>query len=213
MDQPTLNFMRDALTKMGFTNGFLIKGIIAEVYTETGFALKAEMSYRNTPTDRLRTIFGRKLAAYSDNQLNVLKRDDIKFFDAIYGGMLGNTSPGDGFKYRGRGYNQITFKTNYQNIGSAIQVDLVNHPDELMKPSVASLSLAEYYKQTFHAAIASGAFKAKLNITDPNQITTPELGVKTALQANAGFGKDLSTPFFQGVYQKALAIYPKIVFT
>src|SRR6185369_12880046 len=99
MDQPTLNFMRDALTKMGFTNGFLIKGIIAEVYTETGFALKAEMSYRNTPTDRLRTIFGRKLAAYSDNQLNVLKRDDIKFFDAIYGGMLGNTSPGDGFKY------------------------------------------------------------------------------------------------------------------
>ena len=150
MDQPTLNLMRDSLTKLGITNNFLIKGIIAEVYTETAFVLKAEMSYRNTPVDRLRSVFGRKLINYSNDQLNLLKQDDVKFFDVIYGGMLGNTSHGDGFKYRGRGYNQITFKTNYQNIGSAIQVDLVNHPDELMKGSVASLALAEYYKQTSH---------------------------------------------------------------
>jgi len=213
MDQLTLNLMRDSLTKLGITNNFLIKGIIAEVYTETAFVLKAEMSYRNTPVDRLRSIFGRKLINYSNDQLNLLKQDDVKFFDVIYGGMLGNTSPGDGFKYRGRGYNQITFKTNYQNIGSAIQVDLVNHPDELMKGSVASLALAEYYKQTFSTAIANGSLKAKLNITDLNQITTAELGVKAALQANAGFGKNLAIPFFQGVYQKALAIYPKILFT
>lgn len=211
MDQRVINLMRDSLKKQGFTNDLLIKGIIAEAYTETGFVIRSEMSYKNTSVDRLRVIFGSKLSHYSNDQLTTLKQNDVAFFDVIYGGAYGNTAPGDGYKYRGRGYNQLTFKAGYQSVGNGIQVDLVNRPDDMLQESVASLALAEYYKQTFHTAIANGTFKAKLGVADLSQVNTIELAVKTALQANAGFGKDLNTPFFQSVYQKALAIARQLV--
>jgi putative chitinase len=52
--------------------------------------------------------------------------------NAIYGGILGNVNSGDGFKYRGRGFIQLTGKANYEEIGKAIGVDLINNPDLLL---------------------------------------------------------------------------------
>jgi len=42
---------------------------------------------------------------------------------------LGNTTPGDGFKYRGRGWIQLTGKANYTMAGKAFNQDFVNDPD------------------------------------------------------------------------------------
>lgn len=41
----------------------------------------------------------------------------------------GNTAPGDGAKYFGRGYVQLTWKVNYAKAGKKLGVDLVGHPD------------------------------------------------------------------------------------
>lgn len=51
---------------------------------------------------------------------------------------MGNTSPGDGAKYCGRGYVQLTWKSNYDRAGKAIGVDLVNNPDLAMIPANAA---------------------------------------------------------------------------
>jgi hypothetical protein len=52
-----------------------------------------------------------------------------------YGGLGGNDQPGDGFKYRGRGLIQLTFKNNYKEIqnlvGESYGVDIVSSPDTL----------------------------------------------------------------------------------
>lgn len=50
------------------------------------------------------------------------------------GKSLGNINPGDGFLYRGRGYVQITGKTNYQHFGHLLNLDLVNEPDLALIP-------------------------------------------------------------------------------
>lgn len=49
----------------------------------------------------------------------------------------GNTVRGDGYKYRGRGFVQITWKNNYKKLGDALGYDLVNNPDEALNPVVA----------------------------------------------------------------------------
>ena len=41
----------------------------------------------------------------------------------------GNTAPGDGATYHGRGYPQLTWKNNYLKMGRILGIDLVNNPD------------------------------------------------------------------------------------
>lgn len=49
---------------------------------------------------------------------------------------LGNTSAGDGVRFKGRGPIQITGRSNYRLIGQAIGIDLENHPELAAVPSI-----------------------------------------------------------------------------
>lgn len=59
---------------------------------------------------------------------------------------LGNVNPGDGVKYHGRGYIQLTGRANYKNYGKKLGVDLENNPDLAMDPKVSAKVLACYFK-------------------------------------------------------------------
>lgn len=51
---------------------------------------------------------------------------------------MGNTCAGDGPKYCGRGYVQLTWKVNYKRAGDKCGVDLVQYPDHAMRPDIAA---------------------------------------------------------------------------
>lgn len=59
---------------------------------------------------------------------------------------LGNTQPGDGWKYIGRGLIQITGKHNYRRIGSALDVDFVSHPEWLLEPQYLLSTAAQFWR-------------------------------------------------------------------
>lgn len=50
----------------------------------------------------------------------------------------GNVNPGDGIRYCGRGYVQLTWHCNYDRAGRALGVDLVRDPDAALQPDVAA---------------------------------------------------------------------------
>lgn len=59
---------------------------------------------------------------------------------------LGNTEPGDGKLFAGRGIFQLTGRANYKKYGDIIGIDLIADPDKAADPEIALRIACEYWK-------------------------------------------------------------------
>jgi putative chitinase len=59
---------------------------------------------------------------------------------------LGNTQPGDGKRYKGRGPIQITGRANYRRFGRKIGIDIENAPEIAANPSIGLHLALEYWR-------------------------------------------------------------------
>ncbi len=60
---------------------------------------------------------------------------------------LGNTQSGDGVRFKGRGYVQITGRRNYEDWSRRLGIDLVSNPELASRPDIASRILVEGMKE------------------------------------------------------------------
>lgn len=71
------------------------------------------------------------------------RRYDIEGQNPSLAKRLGNTVPGDGAKYAGRGYVQITGRANNERAGKKLNIDLINNPDLALNKDIAARILRE----------------------------------------------------------------------
>lgn len=67
------------------------------------------------------------------------------YFDKYEGREdLGNTQKGDGYKFKGRGYIQVTGRANYSEISKDLKIDFINNP-ELLEQEVNAMISALWF--------------------------------------------------------------------
>jgi putative chitinase len=117
----------DTAKKFNITNPLRLAHFLAQCGHESG-GFKAVSENLNYSADGLKKIFGK----YFPGNLNEsYAKQPEKIASRVYGGRMGNgdESTGEGFKFRGRGYVQLTGKQNYTNFAKFIGEDVVTNPD------------------------------------------------------------------------------------
>ena len=188
----------------GITNPHALIGMLSVIGKETHFIPKNErMFYSKERLPEVWGIFsktgkrvpkGQGVNNYNDLAVQYAGNDQ-KLANFVYQEMrdpsspyfawserkdrrYGNTQPGDGYKYRGRGFNQVTFKGSYEKYANETGVDLVNNPDLLNDVNVAA-----------DVAVKFLLNRLKQKSIDPNGFTNNQTAINTFAAANAGWGK------------------------
>ncbi len=126
---------------------------LAQVSHEcAGFTvLEENLNYSAT---RMVQVFGpgRHSARITEAEARTLAGNKQAFAERIYGlgnpsmaRRLGNTQPGDGYRYRGRGFMQITGRANYREMGIKVGVNLEENPDLAAEPLYALMTAAAFW--------------------------------------------------------------------
>jgi putative chitinase len=116
------------MQKFGITTPLRLAHFLAQCSHESAnfTALRENLNYS---AQSLRKVFGKYFP--TDALANAYARQPEKIANRVYGGRMGNgdEASGDGFNFRGRGYIQLTGKSNYKLFGDFIGDDLIANPD------------------------------------------------------------------------------------
>lgn len=117
-----------------------LKDFLATILHESQMLEKLKEN-GNYSADRIRQL-GNASRPGSRWRSLVDKADDLAhnpdaFFEAVYGGRMGNDEPGDGALYPGRGLIGVTGKDNYRWLGDRGGQDLLSNPTLLEQPFFA----------------------------------------------------------------------------
>jgi putative chitinase len=117
----------ETAAKFNITNNLRLAHFLAQCGHESG-GFKAVSENLNYSADGLKKIFPKY---FPGNLAESYARNPEKIASKVYGGRMGNgdETTKEGFKFRGRGYIQLTGKANYTNFAKFIGEDTVANPD------------------------------------------------------------------------------------
>ena len=118
----------DTAKKFNITTPLRLAHFLAQCGHESG-GFKAVQENLNYSASGLKGTFSKYFK--ESGLAESYQRNPQKIASRVYGGRMGNgpESTGDGFKFRGRGYIQLTGKDNYTNFAKFIGEDTVANPD------------------------------------------------------------------------------------
>ena len=130
-----------------------VAGFLSQIGHESaGLSILTESL--NYSTDALLKLFSRsRISAEQAHEFGRRRgqpANQIMLAKVLYGGAwgrtnLGNTEPGDGWRFRGKGLKQLTGRGNFQRCSDALKVDFVVDPDKLLLPEHAAMSAGWFW--------------------------------------------------------------------
>ena len=199
--------------KKGITSNFSIAAVLSICSKESSFDLKSEgFLYSASRLPEVWSYF-KKNDPVANGFVNpkTKKADSDKYQEKIANIVYtqkpvgvrsngyGNTKEGDGWKYRGRGYNQITFKSGYEKASKNSGVDLVKNPERMLEEDVATAALVGFFdgrRKTTKFGTKSKGYTSRLDGygCPDNGVTFPDLknAVFFYYHCNTGPGKTVA---------------------
>lgn len=133
----------EPLVRFDITTPLRVAHLVGQLMHESG-ALTLISENLNYSARRLTEVWPSRFPTIKDAV--PYERNPQKLGDKVYGGRMGNTTPGDGWKYRGRGLIQITGRNNYQRFGKMLGINLVEHPDLAVDPKYSLALAAAFFR-------------------------------------------------------------------
>ena len=139
------------IEKYGIDTALKLAHFLGQAGHESG-NFKVVNENLNYSGDRLKVIFPKY---FKDKDVTSYNRNPEKIANVVYASRMGNgaEATGEGYKFRGRGYIQLTGKDNYKSFGASIGEDLTTNPD-LVSTKYALASAAWFFSKNGLCAIA-----------------------------------------------------------
>ena len=140
----------DALNKVLPENGIdtplRVCHFLAQIIHESGH-FKTNVENLNYSASALKSVFKKYFP--TDELANKYARQPEKIANRVYANRMGNgpEASGDGWKYRGRGFIQLTGYNNYKNCKDDMHIDIVKNPDLLLVPEYALKSACWFWNK------------------------------------------------------------------
>ena len=111
---------------------------MGQIFVETGGFARMEENLNYKDPQRLDAIFSAVRGIEDARALIRLGPEAIA--NRVYANRLGNgdEASGDGFRYRGSGYKQLTGRSNYREIGNLVGLDIEGNPELAREPNAAA---------------------------------------------------------------------------
>lgn len=134
----------DTAAKFNITNVLRLAHFLAQAGHESG-QFKATQENLNYSSKGLLGIFPKY---FTPALAESYARQPEKIANKVYGGRMGNgvEATGEGFKFRGRGYIQLTGKDNYTQFDKTVPEDILTNPD-LVSTKYALASAAWFFNK------------------------------------------------------------------
>jgi putative chitinase len=144
----------DTMAKFELNTPLRLAHFLAQAGHESG-GFKAVNENLNYGAKGLRGIFGKYFP--TDAKAALYERKPEKIANLVYGSRMGNgaEASGEGWKFRGRGYIQLTGKDNYRAFDTVVAENILENPD-LVATKYPLLSAAWFFHKNGLHKIADG---------------------------------------------------------
>lgn len=154
-----LSQLPDTIAKFELNTSLRLAHFLAQAGHESG-GFKAVNENLNYGAKGLLSIFKKYFP--TEEKAKLYERKPEKIANLVYGARMGNgpEASGEGWKFRGRGYIQLTGKDNYKAFDAVVSESIIDNPD-LVATKYPLLSAAWFFhKNGLHKIADQGATDA-----------------------------------------------------